>query len=62
MADARTLIDLLQDIEPVVRKDIYVKADSDVGVKRRVRARGTRRPTGSGVAWVDRHRLNIMYL
>ena len=35
-AQVRNLVAMLEDVAPVVRTDFYVKADADVGVKRRV--------------------------
>lgn len=35
-AQVRTLVSMVEDVAPVVRTDFYVKADADVGVKRRV--------------------------
>ena len=37
-AEVRTLVGMLEDVAPVRRTDVYVKADADVGVKRRVSA------------------------
>lgn len=32
-----TLTELLEHVEPTLRTDVYVKADADTGVKKRVR-------------------------
>lgn len=34
--EARTLLAIVDDVPPVARTDVYLKADANVGVKRRV--------------------------